>query len=394
MLSNTIRFFKHKPAASVGFLFCINSLLLGIWVASLPGLKIRLGLTDGSLGLSLLLAPAGSLLALALSSKIYKSLAVGKALFFGHIILGVVYVCMVTSFNKPVLWLALLCCGFVGCLNGIACNAVVNIIEKKEGAKFMSTCHGMYSVGGGISAGLAALFFFINIPSNGQIILVSVLIFIVLYFLRSYIFLFRQFINSDSGFAAPPAPVIGLAFICFATFIGEGCIADWSSIYLKETLHANISIASLAYAGFSIMMAVGRLNGDVWIPKIGAAKMVTGGSIIAATGFLVVVFLQTPVLAIIGFALAGIGFSCIVPVVISTAANVPGVNATTGIAAVTTGGLTGFLFGPALIGFIAEKFTLASGLGVALLLIVCSATVASQNRFLAKDGEATYLDIH
>ena len=57
MLTNTIAYFRHKPSLTIGFLFAVSSILLGIWVAVIPKIKLRLGLTDATLGLSLLLAP-------------------------------------------------------------------------------------------------------------------------------------------------------------------------------------------------------------------------------------------------------------------------------------------------------------------------------------------------
>ena len=170
MLKNTIQFFKHKPSITLGLLFPVSSLLLGIWVATLPDIKHRLNFTDGTLGLSLLLAPLGSLTAVAVSSKVFSKVKVGKAMIIGFTLQCIFYIAQVVALNRMMFWVGLYAVGFIGCLNGISVNAVVDMVEKKYQRKIMSSCHGMYSLGGGVSAGLAALFNSLHISEPFQIL--------------------------------------------------------------------------------------------------------------------------------------------------------------------------------------------------------------------------------
>jgi hypothetical protein len=50
-------------------------------------------------------------------------------------------------------------------------------------------------------------------------------------------------------------------------FMAEGCVADWSAIYLHDMLNGPSKLISLGYAGFAIAMTIGRLNGDGLITK-------------------------------------------------------------------------------------------------------------------------------
>jgi MFS family permease len=393
MLKNTVAFFKHKPSISIGFIFATGSLLTGIWVSALPHIKQRLDFTDGTLGLSLLLAPAGSLTGVLISSFFFRKIKAGKWLFIGPILQCLVFVLMVIAPTKIIFWIVLYVSGLIGLLNGVSANAIVDRMEKQYNKRIMSTCHGMYSLGGGISAGLAAIFYAFHWSATIQIFLVAISIILILVSIRSLILAHDVFIHSDAAFAAPPLAIIGLSFICFVTFMGEGCIADWSAIYLNESLKSSIAAASLGYAGFSVMMAVGRFNGDSLVPKIGARKLVVTGSVIASIGFGMVVFLPYQLAAIGGFALIGLGFSCIVPILFSAAANVQGVSPATGIAAVASGGLIGFLLGPAIIGLIAEKINLGTGLGFVLILTILSTLAATKNKFLAINTNSKFIEL-
>jgi fucose permease len=59
-------------------------------------------------------------------------------------------------------------------------------------------------------------------------------------------------------------------------------------------------------------------------------------------------------LAILGFALAGVGISNMVPIAFSAAGNMPGLAPGIGLSVATFMGYSGMLFAPSLIGFVAE----------------------------------------
>ena len=61
---------------------------------------------------------------------------------------------------------------------------------------------------------------------------------------------------------------------------------------------------------------------------------------------------------IAGFFIVGIGLSAVVPIAYSLAGNAPELPAGVGLAMVTTVGYSGFLFGPPLIGFLADLSSL------------------------------------
>jgi len=377
----------------MGFLLGVSSLLLGIWVAALPAIKQRLGFTNFTLGLSLFLSPIGSLTGVLFAPLLFTRIKVGKWLLAGPIVQCFLFIAMVTVQYKLVFWIVLFAIGLIGFFNGVSINAVIDMIEKKYQKRIMSSCHGMYSLGGGVSAGLAAIFYALHIVAGWQIVIVAAAIIVVLVYIRQHLLTHKVYIHSGSSLAAPPLSVIGLAFICFVSFMGEGSIADWSAIYLKESLHSTVSIASLGYGGFSIMMAIGRFNGDALIPKTGPKKIVIAGTLIAASGFLLAIAFHNKATAIAGFSLVGIGYACVVPILFSAAANVPGISPAVGLSSIASGGLIGFLFGPSVIGMVAEKANLATGLSFVLVLNLVASFVATRNKFLATDTNTPFVEL-
>jgi MFS family permease len=389
MIRNFYAFIRNKPAFAVGFLFSTSSLLFGIWVASIPGIKERLGLSDGSLGLSLLLSPLGAITGMAISTRVFSKIPVGKWMFTGYLIICGIMILQINSVNLVMFWACLYCLGTISFLNGVSANATVNLMEKKYNKLFMSTCHGMYSLGGAVSAGVAALLFLVHIPSRWQIVMVSVILVCVILSNKKHLLANTDIIHSRSAFKLPSASILGISFICMVSFMAEGCVADWSAIYFKEILLAPKAIISLGYAGFSVAMTIGRLNGDALIKKLGSKNVVVGGSLLAATGFLVVVNAPSVIVAITGYIMVGLGCCCIVPVLFRASANIPGLSTVEGYAMVTTGGLIGFLTGPSVIGFISEKSNLSKGLSLLILMGLLAAYAAWRNPFLLRKEKVT-----
>ena len=383
MIKNISSFIKLKPALAVGFLFATSSLLFGTWVAAIPTIKERMNFTDGSLGLSLLLSPLGALTGVALSTRIFSKVSAGKWMAWGYILLCLIMILEINAVNRLMLWICMYCFGLVSFLNGVSSNATVNILEIKYKRRMMSTCHGLYSLGGGVSAGLAALFFGIGIQSGWQIVLIAIGITIVIFRNQNHLLAHKNILHTRSGLKMPSLTILGISFICMVIFMAEGCVADWSAIYLKETLHGPEELVSLGYGGFAVAMTIGRLNGDNIIAKYGNKKVVITGALTAATGFSIVAIAASVIPAIAGYILIGFGCCCIVPVLFSASANIPGVSTVEGFAMVTTGGLIGFLAGPSLIGFISEQVNLSTGFALLILLMFVAAFAAWQNKFLS-----------
>jgi MFS family permease len=382
MLRNFVSFFKLRPVFSVAFLLCCTSLLFGIWVAAIPGIKDRLGFTDGTLGLSLLLSPLGALTGVGLSGIVFRKMPVGRWMIIGYVLLSIIMIGQINAANRIMFWACLYLFGLTSFLNGVSVNTTINMYEKKYNRRFMSTSHALYSVGGGISAGIATVFFSFGIRSVWQIVIMAGCVFLILLINRKYLLSHNEIIHSRSGLRLPSVGVLSISFICMILFMTEGCVADWSAIYLKETLHASKQFIPLGYAGFASAMTIGRLNGDQLVTRFGSKSIVAAGSALAAAGFLVVVTSPIVIPAIIGYIMVGFGCCCIVPVLFSASGKIPGIGAVEGYAMVTTGGLIGFLTGPSIIGLISEKINLSVALSLLILLLAIVSFTAGKNNLL------------
>ena len=173
-------------------------------------------------------------------------------------------------------------------------------------------------------------------------------------------------------------PLFGLGVVAFCILLGEGAMADWSAVYLRQ--FAGPGIAPLGYAVFSLAMALGRLLGDWFHLRLGSVATVRWGGALAAVGLGIALLLGTVPATLAGFACAGWGFSAIFPILCSVAGKKAANKPQAGIAAVTGTGYFGFLVGPPIIGFLAQ----VSSLRIALLLVAALSGVGSAMAGIAR----------
>jgi hypothetical protein len=104
----------------------------------------------------------------------------------------------------------------------------------------------------------------------------------------------------------------------------------------------------------------------------------TGSALLAAAGMTVALLGRHPVLALVCFALVGLGMANVIPVLFAAASRLPGVPAANGIAAVSSLGYLGFMAGPPVIGFIAQHRSLTAGLTTVVVFAVLLALAGSR----------------
>jgi MFS family permease len=359
--------------AAVAALFLMNGAFFGTWVSRIPAVQAERGLSHGALGLALLAMALGALVAMPLAGRF-------SARFGSH---RVSQICAVFYFLAlPMLAVSPGVALFVGtlfcfgaCHGGldVAMNAQAVLVERRCGRPMMSSFHALFSVGGlagaAIGGGAASCGISPRMHFAGAAVGLGV---------AAIAIAFPHLIDDREGtrrranatlagrVAALPGDLFVLGFVAFSAMVGEGAMADWSGIFLRQTLHSNEGLAAAGYATFSIAMAGMRFFGDRISARIGPVNLVRLGGGLAICGMSVALTGFSPIAAIFGFACVGAGFATVVPMVFSAAGRAslaPGM----AVATVTTVGYLGFLIGPPMIGFAAELFGLRCALALVLV---------------------------
>lgn len=370
-------FFGDAQARAVGLVFATESMLFGGWVAHIPHVKDALHLTDAQLGMTLFALPAGLITMNPMTGWIVGRIGQVNACFRAALAFCAALLIPITAPNVYVLVGGLYVVGLCSALINVAMNTLATDVEKAHDIVIMSSCHGMWSVGGIISSLIAGVAIANHVPPAVHVAAISAFVLLCTVLVRPVL----QSITvvppeKSAAFVRPNLDLLLMIFIGLAVAMGEGLAFDWSGIYLRDTLKTSSQVAALGFGAFSLTMTLGRFLGDAIIPRIGAKRWLLLGGLIAASGLVLAVILPYPPVALLGFALLGAGSSLGAPILYSAALRVPGISPAGGLATFATFSFVGFLAGPPLIGFIADAFGLPWGLLFIALVLLGSSIVS------------------
>jgi fucose permease len=175
--------------------------------------------------------------------------------------------------------------------------------------------------------------------------------------------------------------IVVLGAVALASMLCEGAAADWSAVYLRESLDVRAGVAGLGYAVFSAAMVAVRLSGDYLLRRYRARTLLPVLAAVASVGMAAALPVGHPVAALVGYACLGAGVALIVPSAFSAAGRLPGVRPGTGVAAVSAIGWFGFVGGPPLIGRLASLITLPAALALPVLCAVIAVAARATTAF-------------
>ncbi|GGQ13587.1 MFS transporter [Streptosporangium pseudovulgare] len=406
-----------RARIAVYLLFTLAGIAIGTWTARIPSIKEGLDLSDGRLSLGLLGIAAGAITGMQVVGRLidrHGSATVMIPMAFAQ---GVVLILPAHAPGLTALAATLFAFGLVHGTLDVAMNANAVEVEQAANRPLMSSFHAAFSIGGFLGATAGGLLAQAGLtPAATFTATAAVLTLMALWAARWA--LPRS--AAPSGHPAGPAPaelpgtagpaarttpettattaaaaettpatateatpesgesatsakgtahsVLALGVLAICCMIGEGAAADWSSVYLRDSLGSSAGFAAAAYAAFSVMMTAGRLAGDRLTARFGAVALVRGCGALAATGLGAGLLAGNQVIAVLGFACFGAGLSCIIPQVFSAAGRRDPARAGQALARVASLGYAGFLAGPILIGGLAEVIGLPLALAVPALL--------------------------
>lgn len=154
---------------------------------------------------------------------------------------------------------------------------------------------------------------------------------------------------------------VALAFAAGA--VVEGGINTWGVLQLRGQLDAGLLVGAGGAALGYVVAVLARLSVSGVQTARGARRVVTGGTLLAASGLAVLATVTQPAVAALGLVAAAGGVSVCWPLLMSEVGrgrSRPGMV----VGALSTVGYLGAVIGPGLIGLVAGRFGLSAGLWV------------------------------
>ncbi len=344
-------------------MFFVAGAVLASWVPYIPLVQRRLELTEGDLGTALLAMTAGALLGVVSTGALierFGSRAVAAAA-------GVAFCLLLPApvFAPSFVLLAIALLGF-GAVFGsmdVAMNAQAALVQRAADRSLMSSFHGLYSVGGMVGSALAGLLFSAEIAPRWHLAgVVAAMAALCAAGSRGMLPAGDGERRAGPALSLPLGSVAGLSVLAFLIFVGEGAVMDWATVYLANVVEADAGMAVAGFTAFSTAMAAGRFVGDAATARLGATRFGFASAALAAAGLALALATPSLWVAVAGFALAGLGFANLIPILFSRAAEATPDAPQKGISGVAGVGYFGLVAGPPAIGYTADALGLRGAL--------------------------------
>jgi MFS family permease len=360
-------------------LFALFGLVMGSWAGRIPALAAQAHVSHAALSMVLLCGGLGAFVSYPLSSWLMANQGARKTLLISGLTLLVDLVAIGMAPTVRHLMLAVLMLGITASTFDVAVNSAATMREKLSGKSELSKLHGLGCAGSLAGATLGSLMASLHIaPATHFVMLAGPLALLLWMALQMLAPDLPVETTEKKAFSLPRGPLALLGALGFLGSMAEGSIADWSGVFLREHFHATDGLAPLALSAFSVMMLVSRVVGDRLKAQYGAKPLVAGGAMIAAAGLFFAVLSPTAVVALFGFATAGLGLALVFPFVFSAA----GAQGPAALAGVASMAYAGSLMGPPVIGAVAQGLGMQAAIAWIGVLALGIAWVARRTRLL------------
>ena len=377
---------------AVAGLFGVNGALVGGIGATLPAIRVRLGVDPAGLAVLLVSLAAAAVVSMQIGGRLADRRGARNVVLPASALL----VAGVASLAfAPTLPMAAAATALAGLGNGamdVSMNALGVRVEQARGKPVMSRLHASFSIGNLLAA--AAVLLVARLVGEGgrvttpALVTLAVVSMVALPAISRWVPGSRE-VPSASRVNSVQASTTGRRLPAFALLLGamafsfglaEGTAVDWSSVQVTDVARVDPATGALGLVAVSSLMILIRLLGDRAVASFGRVNVVRFGGLVAAGGYLVtLVGLSLPVL-LIGWALVGLGVGLIAPQVYAVAGHAGGGRM---LAIVVTFGYGAFLIGPAIVGALIRAVGIRNAMAFPLVL---SLVLVALSRVLSRSG--------
>ncbi|WP_328741490.1 MFS transporter [Flavimobilis rhizosphaerae] len=386
-------------AWAVFAIFVLNGFNFASWASRLPTTRTMLGFSEAQMGVLLLMAALGSVVALPLSGWITSRLGARRTIVVFALVntTGMLLAALALAVDEAMPLRAALV--LVGVGTGVwdaAMNLEGAVVEQRLGRTLMPRLHAGFSFGTIIGSGLGALAALAGLPVPWHLTIAISFSFVVV------LVAVRGLLPDDalaSARTTPDAPrhnVFGawleprtllIGLVVLAAALTEGSANDWVGLAVVDGFTQTDAVGAATLSVFLTAMTAMRLLGTPLLDRFGRVTVLRLASALAFAGLAVFALVPWLPLAFVGVVLWGMGAALGFPVGMSAAADDP-VRAAGRVSVVSTIGYTAFFMGPPLIGMLAEHVGYRSALLVILAPIALGLVLAGVAKPLPDSPEA------
>jgi fucose permease len=385
MRADPIRAPFRRARVAVTTTFAVHAVVAGSLGPWIPRLKARSDLDAAGLGLALTGFAAGLVIGTRLAAPAMRRVGGRTTVRVGVPLLAAAFALLPFARGLPSLFAAFSALGLVSGLLDVAMNAEAVDVERRYGRRVMSAMHGTWSVSMLGGAALASVAVAVGLDIAVYFAAVAALLVAaslpILRWLLSPLEVGDGFTADELLDGARRVPrVVLLCLIAFVAFMTEGIAAEWSAVYLNESVGTSVGTAGLGVVSFAAGMAISRFVIDRALDRIEASVVVRLGEGVGAIALGTALVVNTAWVSIPAFFLLGLGIGPAVPLAFRAAGRLGLDGARSALGVVLTAGYLGSILGPIAVGFTADRVGYRAAFVIPVFACVIVAAVAGAVR--------------
>ena len=355
---------------------------IGIYFVYIPWNAERLQITEAEIGMGLFAFGILNLIGNQISGRlIVPKIGTKNTIVIG--LLGIAYCPLLLILSPNYYWflISFMPFGFFVGLFSPSSQSQISMIESKTSRILTPLYHAAFSFGS--LMGAFSAFFTIRYIDNPILIFSVTGTLLVIGAILIYKFgLNKSFENLEKTprFKLPKKSILIFGILMMLNYATMGIILDWSALWLTKDLLVPLYLGGAVIFAFNIGEISARLIASKMIKK-GSEKIV-GGYLSIAAGVILFFSILTSNFYIIvfGMLLFGFGTANFIAIIFRLAIRITDEPISLTVANLITLGFAGFIFGPALVGYLAEFLSLTFNMyllsvvwglnGVALLVMM------------------------
>ncbi|MDD4992126.1 MAG: MFS transporter [Paludibacter sp.] len=346
-----------KSKSTVYSVFFIDGVIYACWLALLPVIQSKFQLNNSTLGILLFTLSVGSLLSVPFVGYITGKFGSKKVLVFSFLLLSGSYLSFSQINTITVFFIAVFVMGCsVGAID-ISMNVQAFNIEQRCKKYMMTGFHASFSLGMIIGAFVFG-FILKKIILSHFFILVAILALILLpWWLKSLPH--DGHLNKTVRICRKPRrKVLLLGILLLGIIIIDSSLTDWNTTYISQVFSDSAELNTIGLVTYSLAVLVGRAFGDRLRNKIKDRLFLWIALCLCILGITCLIVAHNEELAIIGYAISGIGMSVLLPTIFSIAGNHWSSKPAFGISMVASISYFSYLITPIMMGMLSDKHSI------------------------------------
>ena len=369
-------------------MFFTNGVLFSALLPRYPELKEQFGLSNAAFGLAVVSFAAGAIAAAGVAAPLIRRLGATRVTWVGSVIMAAAITAAGVS---PSVWLFAAALVFAGVTDAIV-DAAQNVagisVERSYGRSIINSLHALWSLGAATGGAIGAAASALDIDIGLQMLVNGVAWSLVAYIASRLVSSatarpsteeVEHQATAEHGTRSAWRLLLPLIVLAICGTLVEDVANNWAVLFMRDETEAPAAVAGLALAVMLGAQFIGRLLGDPMTDRWGREKVARMGGVLITLGMIGVAVSPWPVLAFVGFALAGLGCATLVPAAFAAADRVPGLAPGTGVAMLGWLMRLGFLVTSPSIGALSD----VTSLRVAFVIPIVAGVVAAAMAHLA-----------